>query len=666
MIEKEISDRNSYIKLSSLRPQEALMALISHRPSTDATLQLRIAWLFELINWIRNPKQKPAQQMQHFLDTLDQNIRWKIQTARLLRSIVRDARGLELFIQTGMPQSDSLGGEIVARLKEKFSLRAPDEQELHFIFSENIRKPEDIEWLELLDQETLSRIVSLFYFWVAHEEKDWNSLVQDAEKALLLLTLQFQGLGLSSEIRTRFSEADFLKLPFYDLPNIVRSFLAEKNPQKKLDLQKEIETRLYQSKLALDDVHQHLNKNGVSIAIVFKMERLECLKNRMEDLLDLLKVSSSNPNALSEFVGNLITENIRRTSILSLLSQNFSLLAKKIVERNGETGEHYITRTVPEHVGMVRQAIGGGVLTAFTTLVKFLITKMALAPWATGFLAAANYSVSFLLIHFCHFTLGTKQPAMTATTLASKMDGNLDELVDEVINIIRSQFAAISGNVIAVIPIVIAICLVYQGITHHPLLGEEKAVHTLNEMSILGPTPLYAYFTGILLWISSLFSGWVDNWYVFNRINSTIASNRTLIMAFGVQRAKAFADWTRRHVLGIAANVSLGCFLALIPLYLQSWGLEIEVRHVTLSSGSLTAAVVSLPSLFLSREFWLAVCGVASMGVLNVAVAFGLALIMAVSARNVQAPTRNLIYRAVLLRVLTRPLSLFWPTKKPL
>jgi site-specific recombinase len=62
-----------------------------------------------------------------------------------------------------------------------------------------------------------------------------------------------------------------------------------------------------------------------------------------------------------------------------------------------------------------------------------------------------------VLIQMLHFTVATKQPAMTAPAMAAKLkdiqsDGSIQEFVDEVAHLVRSQVAAILGNVLIVFP----------------------------------------------------------------------------------------------------------------------------------------------------------------------------------------------------------------------
>ena len=76
----------------------------------------------------------------------------------------------------------------------------------------------------------------------------------------------------------------------------------------------------------------------------------------------------------------------------------------------------------------------------------------------TGAFATLDYAASFVLIQMLGFTLATKQPANTAPALARQMHevrdpARMEGLVDEIACLVRSQAAAIIGNIALVVPI---------------------------------------------------------------------------------------------------------------------------------------------------------------------------------------------------------------------
>ena len=135
-----------------------------------------------------------------------------------------------------------------------------------------------------------------------------------------------------------------------------------------------------------------------------------------------------------------------------------------------------------------------------------------------------------------------------------------------------------------------------------------------------------------------------------------------LTYAFGLHRSQRLGAFLKRNVAGFSANISLAFLLSMTPQIAAFFGLPLDVRHVTLSSGALTASAMAVgSSVFTEWDFWLAVAGILSMGVLNLAVAFGLALTVAIWAKDASAPKRGVIYRAVLKKVWAKPWILFVP-----
>ena len=104
---------------------------------------------------------------------------------------------------------------------------------------------------------------------------------------------------------------------------------------------------------SLSEVQQHLDDFGVSIQIVFQIEKLEILLKRVHNIIFILQQKNMDPLSLSTFLEILVNDSFERRSLFSLASQTFSLLARKIVERTAETGEHYITRTQAEYKTMI-------------------------------------------------------------------------------------------------------------------------------------------------------------------------------------------------------------------------------------------------------------------------------------------------------------------------
>jgi site-specific recombinase len=117
-----------------------------------------------------------------------------------------------------------------------------------------------------------------------------------------------------------------------------------------------------------------------------------------------------------------------------------------------------------------------------------------------------------------------------------------------------------------------------------------------------------------------------------------------------------------RHGLsGIGGNVTIGFLLGMMPVVGKFLGVPLEVRHVTLSTGSLTFAALSLGGNPLSHEgFLAAVGGIGVVLLLNFGVSFALALGVAMRAREVERGASRL-FGAIVRRFFRSPGEFFFP-----
>src|SRR5262249_10823919 len=112
---------------------------------------------------------------------------------------------------------------------------------------------------------------------------------------------------------------------------------------------------------------------------------------------------------------------------------------------------------------------------------------------------------------------------------------------------------------------------------------------------------------------------------------------------------------------GVGGNVALGFLLGMLPVIGKFLGLPLEVRHVTLSTGSLTLAAASLGvGDALKAGLAPAMAGIAVIALLNFCVSFLLALGLALRARAVAHGWRRVV-RAVLGRLFRHPGEFLFP-----
>lgn len=378
---------------SSQSSRSDLSALLSNA-DPSASIRDRLSWLVEIFLWIRSPGQMTqpgvdfasgqaqAARVRMLLLTLSKNIEWKSQTAKTLRSIMRDTRSLDLFCLTGLPQEHGLIGEFTERILKRVLPNPPRENDLGEIFSQLFRTPKDALWLKRLDLPIQKDLEELLNFAVDPSDESWNRIDRDMEDAFLFLAGYVKTLSLAPALRKRIVHGRMRELPVFWLPEQANKFV-EAREKKDLDLVSkratEFRATMNACHLQLKEVYQHLDRYGVSVAIVYQLDRIEAFLKRLESLCSLLEGKRQSVEPLLDFLSDLVVENEERKTLGSLLTENFSLISRKIVERNAETGSHYIAKSKKEYWQIFRQAAGGGFITAFTAFLKIFLDQLPLS-----------------------------------------------------------------------------------------------------------------------------------------------------------------------------------------------------------------------------------------------------------------------------------------------
>lgn len=667
------------------RERIGLDVILGHA-APQSPLEERLEWLIELFQWLRSPgsievarsdQHKTgiiqATRIRYLLIVLEKNPNWKTRVSATLRSILRDTNAVNLFCASGLPAESSFFSEAVDRFMRFVLPEPPHEDDLSVLFAKLFASVDDILWLERLDAVTLREIWSLF----TPAENDQGSpgtvgekIKVDMEESLLFLTGQVRTYGLEPKIRRRMSNGRIQSLPFFEITFAARTLIQNLHNADLFSRREAIANFrevIARCRKELNIALGHLDEYGVSVAIVYQLDRIRSLLNRVEMLVRVLAGENVDPTKIVAFLCNLINEIHKQRSLRSLFSENLSLLSMKIAQRSAETGSHYIAKTRDTYLSIFSKAAGGGFITAFTALLKvFLESFRHSAYFFQGFLYSLNYSISFIWIYIAGFTLATKQPAMTANALAAQME-NLDsaesqtKLVDEVVNLIRSQGAATLGNLAAVIPTILAVDTIIFFLSGDSVMSPVHGIEILDAHSAWGMSPLHAAFTGVLLWLSSIIAGWVDNWAVYREIPKALIGNRRLKKLIGVNRLAYWAGLFKTHLAGLTGNVALGFLLGMTPKIMGFFGVPLDVRHVTLSTGviAFAASSIGIGALTLPALWW-AVLGVVVIGVMNISVSFFLALFVALRSRRIDARLRDVIYGLVWQRFLRNPISFFW------
>jgi site-specific recombinase len=666
------------------RPGPWDLSALLNAADASAGLPERHLWLIRLLEWLRHatlpadgaPSSEPTAtpmpllRLRHLLNVLERHPEHQAEVAALLARFWREVDVAALLADFGFSPRRDLSGELGQRLRLRLLPGTPATTDLAELFSLLFPQSSDALWMDALDDATLERLTALLAPAAATSAggPNWRAPFLDA---ITFLASAIRATGFSPTVRQRMSPELLVSQPFRQLALVaeqIRTHAVGGDMPALLREAQYLRALLDTCRRCADSVHLHLEEHGVSVDVVFAVEQLRERTQRIDDLL--ICVLSPEPGRdITRLMAALVRTADERRSIRALFARHYSLLARKVAERSAETGEHYITRDRSEYRQMLRAAAGGGAVLAGTTFMKFFVLALGLSTFWAGFFAGVNYAGSFVLIHLMHWTVATKQPAMTAPAMAARLDdvsndAAVDGFVDEVAHLIRSQAAGILGNLALVTPLVLTAQFAWTAAFGAPLIGAKDAQHVLDTLSLLGATPLYAAFTGVLLFLSSIIAGWVENWFVWHRLDSAIAWNPRIVARLGTARAQRWSLYWRHNISGLTANISLGLMLGIVPAVASFFALPIEVRHVTLSTGQLAAAVGALgPDILHQAPFWWCLAGVAVTGGLNLAVSFFLAFKVALRSRGIRLTDRSRIYRAIRRRLWQRPGSFIVPPK---
>src|SRR5262249_25529435 len=150
-------------------------------------------------------------------------------------------------------------------------------------------------------------------------------------------------------------------------------------------------------------------------------------------------------------------------------------------------GNKYITSSRAEYRSMLVSAMNGGAIICVVTIIKNLLAKIDIPIFWHGFAYSVNYSLGFVAIEETHSTLATKQPAFTASGVASSLDTkqnthqpNLYSLAVTVAKVSRSQIASFIGNLIIVFPGTYLLAWLYHLVMRNKIVEGEAAAAILK------------------------------------------------------------------------------------------------------------------------------------------------------------------------------------------
>ena len=592
---------------------------------------------------------------------------------------------VSFFADSGILPNSGFFSELWRRIVQRVFSAISDPSYLKDCINLIFHRRDDYVWFDGIPVELKLRFWRCLSRSAGCDEKAPLESISQMLDAGDILAIRIGAMGLEPELVRVYPRIEERDSPFLalaaeaqQLSAAYRKYLA--GGESPAEDEQQLQVLIGQCREVITRVRGRAANIGTSLWLTYLVRRLDQSLQRLEHIVRMLvshhqtATQESDEHALVvlwvEFLGHAIYGEGQRQGIRSHISNTVGLLALRVTDNASRAGEHYITTTRAEYFQMWRSAMGAGFIVAVMALLKVCSSKAELAPLGYTLAYAANYAIGFMFIHVLHFTLATKQPAMTASTIAgviSEIRGRMrdvEKLATLIMDLVRSQIAAILGNVLIAIPTAIVIGIGIATVTGQPLISADQARHMLHELSPFESLSLFhAAIAGVCLFLAGLISGYYDNLAAYERIRERIEHTQWLQRLLGEDRLKRFASYLDDNLGALAGNFALGVMLAVVGTIGFLTGLPIDVRHVTLSSANFGLAVAALDFSVDSITVGKILLGIGLVGLVNLSVSFALAMWVALRARGVGFSQTGMLIAILFRRLRTDWKQFFWPKR---
>ena len=568
--------------------------------------------------------------------------------------------------------------ELKKRISYKFLPPVEDENTISYIISKVLFNPKsDSNYIKNINPEDGSEFFKLM-------EIEKISTLPKVKKELLIsaniLALRSVGNALEAGIAKMVPEYKNFDNPFValqsELDSLIGRFKEDENLQinsKDVDY-KQIKIYLQQCLDFVDKAFKNASKFGISSKINQSLLKIRQQLRRIQDIIPILVVDNEEDILINSknMVSNTLKYNSHRNNVRELIDDSTRLISHLITSHTAETGTHYIATSSKEYLKMFWKASGGGIIVGFLCIFKMMMSYSHGSEFSHAVLYSLNYAFGFIIIYLLGFTLATKQPAMTAATMAkvlsdeSSSDKNYKEFANLVAKLSRTQFIAFVGNVLWSFPVALAIIYGMDWFLdkNFAVAKADKLLKDLNPIE--SKAILHACIAGFFLFISGIISGNISNSSIFDQVPERISQSPFLNQVIGAKNSKRLSDFYTKHWAGIISNFWFGIFLGVIAPLGVFLGLDLNIRHITFSAGNFALALYGKGFDIDTYTFVISLVTIFLIGAFNFIVSFGLSMLLAFRSRKVNFGELTIIYKSILKYFIKNPLRFFIPLKSEL
>lgn len=641
----------------------------------------RIDYVGRLIEIIRNQWHRRSDKNNPFSEEILSQIlldrREKDLIADQITAILFSSKFVSLLTEAEIGSNKGFFSDASLKLSFKFLPPVNQPGELRTQFDDLFDHSKDYQWVKAIPDGS----------WVAFFQNIFTetnpSVVKYIEKELLnsilILAQRAATLGIEPEVVSKIPRVDDLDSPFLGLNREV-IFYVEKALNSAGEAAtsendyKHILVMISQCNNQISYIYKHKDIFGISLQLTYLVRQLEQYLKRLRQLLELVETKENGRKWLiiTQLLKEFVYAENTKYSLRKHFSVNLQLLTFKVIENTSKTGEHYIASDKTAYWKLFIKALGGGVIVAFLCADKTRLYFQHLPIFWEAFFYSMNYSIGFMIIHLLGFTLATKQPAMTASTIAANLSNNgenpnwLNTTTQLLIRLIRSQFISLVGNAMIAFPVAYGLDWLYFHTFGYHIASPSKAFRLIGELNAWESLAIpHAALAGVYLMFSGLISGYYENKWIYNKYTQRIKHHPKLIRTFGQDKLNRIAGYFERNFGALAGNFFLGVFLGATSAIGFTLGLPLDIRHITFASGNFGIAVAGLGN-HVSTDLWInSIIGITCIGVMNVLVSFGLSIAFALKSRNAKFSEVKSLMGNLSWQFFHRGTAFFFPVKNP-
>ncbi|HYA65957.1 MAG TPA: site-specific recombinase [Burkholderiaceae bacterium] len=598
-----------------------------------------------------------------------------------LLELFANRQPLRLFTDAGILPASGFFSELLRRATQRFLPALLDPGQIADCLALVYYKRNDHLWLFEVSPVVRRRFWQTVYL-ARETDSDAHHRLEDAMlEAMRVLAVRVAAMGTQPELQRVMPGLDRFESPFLALAAEVERFVdAIRAPDRRSpdtaspNDARQLMVFVEQCGEVLKRARGVSARQGTSLALTYLLVRASQCLRRLQMLARARTVHLHRDlepallEAWVEFLSEAVRGIVRRNSVREHFHELIGLLALRITDNASRTGEHYITTDRLQYARMWRSAAGAGLIIGAMALIKILLSPLPLAPLQQAFVISMNYSLGFVLVYVLHCTIATKQPAMTAATIAGSIGQahgqlrHLSSVVDMIAQIFRSQLAAILGNVLVALPTAVALGLGLSWAVGEPFVAPPKAAQLLHDLDPVRSLAIpHAAIAGVYLFLSGLIAGYYDNAAAYRQISQRVAALPRLRQLIGAARTERLAGYVDRNLGGLMSNFFFGIFLGSTATLGGFIGLPLDIRHITFAAANLGYALVAFGFDVPAATVAWSVLGVVLVGFTNLTVSFSLALWVALRSRGVEFAHWRQLLAQLGQRFVTRPQEFLLP-----